>query len=93
MKIVKLFMALTMAVRNVQYENEVERLQEANKTLKQQAQAVMVRSSDVSAVLRTKDLDDIEQALQEYEAALKDAVFLVNDTVKNVLLDGSQRDL
>ena len=93
MKIVKLFMALTMAVRNVQYENEVERLQEANKTLKQQAQAVMVRSSDVSAVLRTKDLDDIEQALQEYDAALKDAVFLVNDTVKNVLLDGSQRDL
>lgn len=89
-KIVKLFMALTMAVRNVHYENEIERLQDANNALKQQAREVMAQSSDVSAVLRTKDLDDIEQALQGYETALQDAVLVVDETMREVQRQDSE---
>lgn len=81
-KLFKLVAALFVAIDNIQYEKEVERLQEANRVLKQQAKEIMSQSSDVSAVLRSKELDDIERALSNYEVALEKAKMFVDDITK-----------
>lgn len=70
-KLFKLVVALFVAIDNIQYEKEVERLQEANRVLKKQAKEIMKQSGDVSALLRSKELDDIEGALINYEDALE----------------------
>jgi hypothetical protein len=65
-------------------EREVKRLQEANAVLKQQAKEVMQKSNNVSAVLRTEELDDIEEALIDYEIALENAKeFIANPIPKH----------
>ena len=52
-KLVKLVVALFLAIDNARYENQAERLQEANTALKQQAKEIMKQSNAVSAVLKT----------------------------------------
>lgn len=81
-KIFKLFVALALTVDNIRYDNEVERLQEANRKLKDQARDIMSQSKEISAVLRTRQLDAIEQTLTEYEIALENAKNLIADTTK-----------
>lgn len=76
-KLIKLFAALCMMFDNVQYEHQVEGLQEANRKLKETARAVMQQSADVSATLRTRDIENIESALSRYEEALQQASTLV----------------
>ena len=88
-KLFKLMTALFVALDNIHYEKEVERLQEANKVLKQQAKKVMSQSGEVSAVLRSKDLDDIEVALTNYEDALENATALVGEITKRAGLTKS----
>lgn len=78
-KLFKLVAALFVAIDNIQYEKEVDRLQEANRVLKQQAKEIMSQSSDVSAVLHSKEVDDIERALSNYEVALEKAKMFVVD--------------
>ena len=60
-KVVKLFIALFVAINNARYENHLEVLQEANRQLKAQAKKIMQQSNDVSAVLRLKDFESIEK--------------------------------
>lgn len=79
-----------MAIDNIQYEKEVERLQEANRVLKQQAKAIMSQSSDVSAVLRSKELDEIERALANYENALEGAKTFVAEITRYAGLTANQ---
>ena len=59
--------------------NEIEKLQEANKELKTQARNIMSLSNDVSSVLKTKQLDDIEHSLKAYETALENAETFINE--------------
>ena len=72
-KLFKLLFALFIAVNNIHYDNQVERLQEANTALKQQAKEIMQYSNDVSAALRAKEIDNIEKVLSDYEAVLEEA--------------------
>ena len=67
-------------------EREVKRLQEANAVLKQQAKEVMQKSNNVSAVLRTKELDDIEEALFDYEVALDNATAFLDSPSQQLSL-------
>lgn len=83
-KLFKLVAALFLALDNIQYEKEVERLQEANRVLKQQAKAIMNQSSDVADVLRSKELDDIESALLNYENALKNVEIFINQKMNEL---------
>lgn len=89
-KLFKLVAALFIAIDNIQYEKEVERLQEANRVLKQQAKEIMKQSGDVSAVLRSKELDDIERALANYEDALEKAKTFVDDVTRYAGLTANQ---
>jgi hypothetical protein len=89
-KLFKLLAALFIAIDNIQYEKEVERLQEANRVLKQQAKEIMKQSGDVSAVLRSKELDDIERALANYEDALEKAKTFVDDVTRYAGLTANQ---
>lgn len=68
-----MFVALFLALETASAEREVKRLQEANSALKQQAKEVMRQSNGVSAVLKSKELDDIQEALLDYEIALENA--------------------
>ena len=80
-KIVKLFVALFVAIDNIKYDNELEKLQKANKELKQQAREVMAQSNDASKVLRGKDLENIEKAMKKYDEALGRAMEYVKSAV------------
>jgi hypothetical protein len=71
--IIRLFVALFLALETASAEREVKRLQEANSALKQQAKEVMRQSNGVSAVIKSKELDDIQEALLDYEIALENA--------------------
>ena len=81
--LIRLFFAFFIALETASMEREVKRLQEANTVLKQQAKEVMQKSNNVSAVLRTKELDDIEEALFDYEVALDNARYYFSDPIRN----------
>jgi hypothetical protein len=82
--LIRLFFAFFIALETASMEREVKRLQEANAVLKQQAKEVMQKSNNVSAVLRTEELDDIEEALIDYEIALENAKeFIANPIPKH----------
>lgn len=83
-KLFKLFVALFVAIDNIKYDNELEKLQRANQELKQQVREVMAQSGDVSQVLREKDLDAIEKVLREYDESICSAMQCVESAV-NVL--------
>ncbi len=81
-KAFKLLQVLFIAISNFHHENEIEKLQEANNELKNQARNIMSLSNDVSSVLKTKQLDDIEQSLKSYEIALENAETFINEKMK-----------
>ena len=81
-KLFKLIIALCMAVENVHHDKELDRLQQANKVLKEQAKKVMAQSGDVSAVLRQRDIDGIETALAEYEKTLENTMAFISNITK-----------
>ncbi len=83
-KIFKLFIALFMAIGNIHYDNEIEKLQLANKSLKESARKVMNQSNDVSAILRSRQLESIEQALTEYETVLESAKSFIENTTRQL---------
>ncbi len=80
-KIIKLFIALFIAIGNVKYENQIEQLQEANKRLRQQAKEVMTESTAMASTLRAEDIDGIENAIENYEIHLSEARNLINNTI------------
>lgn len=81
-KAFKLLQVLFIAISNFHHEKEIEKLQEANKELKNQARNIMSLSNDVSSILKTKQLDDIEQSLKAYETALENAETFINEKMK-----------
>ena len=84
-KVVKLFIALFVAIGNARFETHLEELQEANRQLKAQAKKVMQQSNDVSQTLKTKDFDNIEKALLEYEKNLSSITVFIHQSVKEAL--------
>lgn len=84
-KILKLFIALFVAVGNIYHENHLERLYETNKKLKEQAREVMKHSNDVSQTLKSKDIENIETTLHEYENNLINFTAYIKQTVKDIL--------
>ena len=84
--LIRLFFAFFIALETASMEREVKRLQEANAILKQQAKEVMQKSNNVSAVLRTKELDDIEEALFDYEVALDNATAFLDSPSQQLSL-------
>ena len=65
-------------------------MQEANSALKQQAKEVMRQSNGVSAVLKSKELDDIEEALLDYEIALENMKEYIANPVRNYVVISPQ---
>ena len=86
-KVVKLFIALFVAIGNARFETHLEELQEANRQLKAQAKKVMQQSNDVSQTLKLKDFDNIETALHEYEYRLTSLRAYIKQTVNEVLTE------
>ena len=80
-KLIKLFVALFVAIKNIQYEKQLEELQQANNELKQQARKAMARSSEVSKILQSKDLYGIEKALKEYDKNLSNTTQFIYNLV------------
>lgn len=83
-KIFKLFMALFVAIGNARSENHIEQLQEANRRLKEQARNIMKQSEGVSAILRSKDFENIETYLKQYDIALNKAIEYIHTTAQTV---------
>ena len=92
-KAVNLFIALFVAIGNAQFENHIEKLQEANRQLKVQAKTVMQQSNDVSSVLKTKQLYDIEHSLKAYEIALENAEIFIKEKMKalDIVIDDLEK--
>ena len=90
-KVVKLFIALFVALGNARFENHIEELQEANRQLKAQARKVMQQSNDVSQTLKEKDIAKIVSALHEYENRLTTLSAYIDRTVNEVLTEQGER--
>ena len=91
-KIFKLFVALFVAIGNARFETHLEELQEANRQLKAQAKKVMQQSNDVSQALKSKDFDNIETALHEYEYRLTSLRAYIQQTVNEVLTEQGEKE-
>ncbi len=90
-KVVKLFIALFVALGNARFENHIEELQEANRQLKAQAKMIMQQSNDVSQTLKEKDIAKITTALHEYENRLTTLSAYIERTVNEVLTEQGER--
>lgn len=75
------------------FSDHIEKLQEANRQLKVQAKTVMQQSNDVSSVLKTKQLYDIEHSLKAYEIALENAEIFKNEKMKalDIVIDDLEK--
>ena len=91
-KIFKLFIALFVAIGNARFETRLEELQEANRQLKAQGKKVMQQSNDVSQTLKSKDFDNIETALHEYEYRLTSLSAYIKRTVNEVLTEQGEKE-
>lgn len=80
--IIRLFFALFLALEVASIERDVKRLQETNTALKQQAKEVIQQSNNVSAVLKSKELDDIQASMLDYEVALEKAKLYIENPLK-----------
>ena len=83
-KLFKLLCALFVAMDNIRYERDIERLQEVNNQLKAQAKEVMKQSADVASVLKEKDFENIENILREYDKNLHLATSFIQATAHTV---------
>ena len=83
-KFFKLLCALFVAMDNIRYEREIERLQEVNNQLKAQAKEVMKQSADVASILKEKDFENIEHTLREYDKNLHLATSFIQATAHTV---------
>jgi hypothetical protein len=70
-KLLKLVFAMFMAIDTALMEREVQRLQEKNRQIKLLAKQVMSASQNVSAELRSGDIEKIRAVLNEYEQQLE----------------------
>ena len=90
-KLIKLFVALFLAIKNIKYEKQLEDLQKANKLLKQQAKDIINQSETTASVLKDRDLERIQNALKSYEVALNNAIQLIHTTMQENLIDTSDK--
>ncbi len=90
-KLIKLFVALFVAIKNIQYEKQLEDLQDANKLLKQQAKDIINQSETTALVLKDRDVERIQNALKSYEVALNNAIQLIHTTMQENLIDTSDK--
>ena len=70
-KLLKLVFAMFMAIDTALMEREVQRLQEKNRQIKLLAKQVMSASQNISAELRSGDIEKIRTVLNEYEQQLE----------------------
>ena len=87
-----MFVALFVAIGNARFETHLEELQEANRQLKTKAKKVMQQSNDVSQALKSKDFDNIETALHEYEYRLTSLRAYIQQTVNEVLTEQGEKE-
>ncbi len=90
-KLIKLFVALFLVIKNIQYEKQLEDLQKANKLLKQQSKDIINQSETTASVLKNRDLERIQNALKSYEVALNNAIQLIHTTMQENLINTSDK--
>ena len=72
-KLFKLVFAMFVAIESASREREVQRLQEKNQQIKALAKNIVSESQIVGEYLRSRDVDNIEQVLNDYEQVLQEA--------------------
>lgn len=69
-----MFVAIESATR----EQEVKRLQEKNQQIKALAKTIVAESQTIGEHLRSKDIENIERILSEYEYLLQGSLRVIN---------------
>lgn len=77
-KLFKLVFAMFVAVESASREREVKRLQEKNQQIKALTKNIVSESQTVGEHLRSKDIDNIERILSEYEQLLQNSLITIN---------------
>ena len=77
-KLFKLVFAMFVAVESATREREVKQLQEKNQQIKALAKNIVSESQTVGEHLRSKDIDNIERILSEYEQLLQNSLITIN---------------
>ncbi len=77
-KLFKLVFAMFVPVESASRERDVKRLQEKNQQIKALAKNIVSESQTVGEHLRSKEIDNIERILSEYEQLLQNSLITIN---------------
>lgn len=84
MKLLKLLMVIFI-IRDTKFcEKELTRLYDANNKIKSEAKELFQQSNNISSILKNKNIDDIEIALNNYETNLTSVLNYIDKTVEPI---------
>ena len=89
-KVVKLFSLFRHFIKGKTLENEIDRLQNENRQMKETAKEIMGMSKDVGDVLRNREYDKMTETIERYETALSSAIGAINN-ITDVDRDNGER--
>ena len=91
-KLFKLVFAMFVAVESASREREVKRLQEKNQQIKALAKNIVSESQTVGEYLRSKDIENIERILSEYEQLLQNSLIVINSNHHSIANNKSEKN-
>ena len=91
-KLFKLVFAMFVAVESASREREVKRLQEKNQQIKALAKKIVSESQTVGEYLRSKDIENIERILSEYEQLLQNSLIVINSNHHSIANNKSEKN-
>ena len=81
-----------VAVESATREREVKQLQEKNQQIKALAKNIVSESQTVGEYLRSKDIENIERILSEYEQLLQNSLIVINSNHHSIANNKSEKN-
>ena len=81
-----------VAVESATREREVKRLQEKNQQIKALAKNIVSESQTVGEYLRSKDIENIERILSEYEQLLQNSLIVINSGYHSIANNRTEKN-
>ncbi len=91
-KLFKLVFAMFVAIESATREQEVKRLQEKNQQIKTLAKNIVTESQTVGEHLRSKDIENIERILSEYEQLLQNSLITINSGYHSIANNRTEKN-
>ena len=91
-KLFSLIKLLGIFIGNALLKSELDKAEESYKEFKDKSRMVLEASKETSIALKSKDFDNIETALHEYEYRLTSLRAYIQQTVNEVLTEQGEKE-